>query len=53
LRLIRSGLAPGDRVIVSGLQQIYFPGAPVTPKDVAMASLAASSTSTLDQEASN
>jgi multidrug efflux system membrane fusion protein len=53
LRLIRSGLAPGDRVIVSGLQQIYFPGAPVNPKDVAMASLAASSTSTLDQEASN
>jgi multidrug efflux system membrane fusion protein len=52
LRLIRSGLAPGDRVIVSGLQQIYFPGAPVNPKDVAMASLAASSTSTLDQEPS-
>jgi multidrug efflux system membrane fusion protein len=53
LRLIRSGLAPGDRVIVSGLQQIYFPGAPVNPKDVAMASLAANGTSTLDQEASN
>jgi membrane fusion protein, multidrug efflux system len=52
LRLIRSGLAPGDRVIVSGLQQIYFPGAPVNPKDVAMASLVASSTSTLDQEPS-
>jgi multidrug efflux system membrane fusion protein len=52
LRLIRSGLAPGDRVIVSGLQQIYLPGAPITPKDVAMASLAASNTSTLAQEAS-
>jgi membrane fusion protein, multidrug efflux system len=52
LRLIRSGLAPGDRVIVSGLQQIYFPGAPVTPKDVDMASLTASSTSALAQEAS-
>jgi multidrug efflux system membrane fusion protein len=52
LRLIQSGLAPGDRVIVSGLQQIYFPGAPITPKDVAMASLSASSTSTLAQEAS-
>lgn len=52
LRLIRSGLAPGDRVVVSGLQQIYIPGAPITPKDVAMASLAASSTSTLAQEAS-
>ena len=52
LRLIRSGLASGDRVVVSGLQQIYFPGAPITPKDVAMASLTASSTSTLAQEAS-
>jgi len=52
LRLIRSGLAPGDRVVVSGLQQIYVPGAPITPKDIAMASLTASSTSTLVQEAS-
>jgi membrane fusion protein, multidrug efflux system len=52
LRLIQSGLAPGDRVIVSGLQQIYLPGAPITPKDVDMASLTASSTSTLAQEAS-
>jgi multidrug efflux system membrane fusion protein len=52
LRLIQSGLAPGDSVIVSGLQQIYFPGAPITPKDVDMASLTASSTSTLAQEAS-
>ena len=52
LRLIQSGLSPGDRVIVSGLQQIYFPGASITPKDVAMASLTASSTPTLAQEAS-
>jgi multidrug efflux system membrane fusion protein len=52
LRLIQSGLSPGDRVIVSGLQQIYFPGASITPKDVAMASLTASSTSNLAQEAS-
>jgi len=52
LRLIRSGLSPGDRVIVSGLQKIYFPGSPVTPKDVAMESLIASNTSTLAQEAS-
>jgi multidrug efflux system membrane fusion protein len=52
LRLIRSGLAPGDKVVVSGLQQIYFPGAPIAPKDVAMESLTASSTSTLAQEAS-
>jgi multidrug efflux system membrane fusion protein len=52
LRMIRSGLAPGDKVIVSGLQQIYFPGAPITPKDVAMESLAAGSISPLAQEAS-
>ena len=52
LRLIRSGLAPGDKVIVSGLQQIYFPGAPITPKDVAMESLTAGSISPLAQEAS-
>jgi multidrug efflux system membrane fusion protein len=52
LRLIQSGLAPGDRVVVSGLQQIYFPGAPITPKDIDMAPLTASNTSTLAQEAS-
>ena len=52
LRLIRSGLAPGDKVIVSGLQQIYFPGAPITPKYVAMESLTAGSISPLAQEAS-
>jgi len=39
-------------VVVSGLQKIYFPGSPVTPKDVAMESLIASNTSTLAQEAS-
>jgi membrane fusion protein, multidrug efflux system len=52
LRLIQSGLAAEDRVVVSGLQQIYFPGAPITPKDVDMASLTPSSTSALAQEAS-
>src|ERR1700678_1068929 len=51
-RLIQSGLAPGDKVIVGGLQQIYFPGASITPKDVAMASMTASSNSNLAQEAS-
>jgi multidrug efflux system membrane fusion protein len=51
LRIIQSGLAPGDKVIISGLQQIYFPGAPVTPKQVAMESVTGSSTSTPAQEA--
>jgi multidrug efflux system membrane fusion protein len=51
LRLIRSGLAPGDKVIVSGLQQIYFPGAPVTPKQLAMRYETGSSTATPAHEA--
>jgi membrane fusion protein, multidrug efflux system len=51
LRLIQSGLAPGDKVIVSGLQQIYFPGAPVSPKEAAMESATGSSTATPAQEA--
>jgi multidrug efflux system membrane fusion protein len=51
LRLIQSGLAPGDKVIVSGLQQIYVAGTPVTPTQVAMGSVAASSTAPLVQEA--
>jgi membrane fusion protein, multidrug efflux system len=51
LRLIQSGLTPGDKVIVSGLQQIYSPGAPITPKEVAMGSVTAGSTSTPVQEA--
>jgi len=51
LRIIQSGLTPGNKVIVSGLQQIYFPGAPVTPKQAAMGSLTGSSTSTPAQEA--
>jgi membrane fusion protein, multidrug efflux system len=51
LRLIQSGLDPGDKVIVSGLQQIYFPGAPVSPKEAAMASVTGSSTATPAQEA--
>ena len=51
LRLIQSGLASGDKVIVSGLQQIYSPGTPVTPTPVAMGSVTASGTSTPTLEA--
>jgi multidrug efflux system membrane fusion protein len=51
LRQIQSGLAPGDKVIVGGLQQIYFPGAPVTPKQVAMGTGTGGNTSALAQEA--
>jgi membrane fusion protein, multidrug efflux system len=49
LRLIQSGLAPGDKVIVGGLQQIYYSGAPVAPRQVAMGSVTGSrSTPALD-----
>jgi multidrug efflux system membrane fusion protein len=50
-RLIQSGLVPGDKVIVGGLQQIYVPGTPVAPRQVAMGSESASSASTPAQEA--
>ena len=36
LRLVQSGLGTSDKVIVSGLQKIFYPGAPVTPKESAM-----------------
>jgi multidrug efflux system membrane fusion protein len=36
LRVIKSGLEPNDKVIVAGLQKIFFPGAPVKPNEVPM-----------------
>jgi membrane fusion protein, multidrug efflux system len=36
LRVVRQGLEPGDRVIVNGLQKVFFPGMPVAPEMVAM-----------------
>jgi multidrug efflux system membrane fusion protein len=36
LRVVDSGLHPGDRVIVNGLQKIFMPGMPVAPMTVAM-----------------
>jgi multidrug efflux system membrane fusion protein len=35
LRVVREGLNPGEKVVVSGLQRVR-PGAPVTPQDVPM-----------------
>jgi multidrug efflux system membrane fusion protein len=37
LRVVESGLAAGDKVIVNGVQKVFFPGMPVAPKLVAMA----------------
>ncbi|KFN50467.1 efflux RND transporter periplasmic adaptor subunit [Arenimonas composti] len=31
LRMIESGLQPGDRVVVGGVQRIFFPGMPLAP----------------------
>jgi multidrug efflux system membrane fusion protein len=51
LRIVQSGLGPDDKVIVSGLQKIFYPGVPVTAKESAMepshATTAASLTSAM------
>jgi multidrug efflux system membrane fusion protein len=36
LRIVESGLAKGDRVIVNGVQKVFFPGMPVDAKAVVM-----------------
>lgn len=36
LRVITEGLAAGDRVVVHGVQKIFFPGMPVDPQMIAM-----------------
>lgn len=36
LRIVSSGLAPGDKVVVNGMKKIFFPGAPLQPVDVPM-----------------
>ena len=36
LRIVSQGLAPEDRVIVNGVQKVFFPGMPVDPQVVPM-----------------
>jgi membrane fusion protein, multidrug efflux system len=36
LRVVQSGLTAADKVIVHGVQKIFFPGMPVSPKQIAM-----------------
>ncbi len=36
LRVVRSGLAAGDKVVVNGVSKIFFPGQPVNPRVVPM-----------------
>ena len=35
-RVVQSGLEPGDRVIVHGVQKVFFPGMPVQAQTIAM-----------------
>lgn len=41
LRIVKSGLQAGDRVIIAGLQKVFMPGMPVTAQQVAMRAAAA------------
>mgnify|MGYP001025025815 CR=1 FL=1 len=36
LRVVQSGLAANDKVIINGVQKVFFPGMPVNPKTVVM-----------------
>jgi len=36
LRIVETGLKPGDRVVINGVQKIFFPGMPVSAEAVAM-----------------
>ncbi len=36
LRIVESGLAPTDRVVVNGVRKIFFPGMPIKPLNVPM-----------------
>jgi multidrug efflux system membrane fusion protein len=44
LRVVRAGLAPDDKIIVAGLQKIFYPGMPVRPNQVPMNTLRAALT---------
>jgi len=36
LRIVKTGLEAGDKVIVHGLQKVFFPGMPVNPQQIRM-----------------
>jgi multidrug efflux system membrane fusion protein len=36
LYVVKSGLKPGERVVVEGVQKVFFPGMPVKASNVAM-----------------
>jgi multidrug efflux system membrane fusion protein len=41
LRVVQSGLAPDDGIVVVGLQRVFYPGMPVIPAEVSMGGPAA------------
>ena len=45
MRVVTSGLHPGERIVVKGLQRVR-PGAVVAPQEVAMDSVSATQTAT-------
>jgi len=45
MRVVTSGLHPGERIVVKGLQRVR-PGAVVAPQEVAMDSVSAAQTAT-------
>jgi multidrug efflux system membrane fusion protein len=44
LRVVQSGLAPDDKIIVAGLQKVFYPGMPVRANEVPMGALPAAPT---------
>jgi membrane fusion protein, multidrug efflux system len=49
LRVVESGLEPGDRVLVHGVQRIFFPGMPVQAQEIAMGDPPATPTASAQQ----
>lgn len=50
-RIVERGLAPGDTIVVDGIQRIYYPGAPVKPKTLAAQVAETSAGNGVDQPA--
>ena len=49
LRIVEKGLSAGDRVIVSGVQKVFFPGMPVQAKAVVMGAAEVPPTQAVDK----
>jgi membrane fusion protein, multidrug efflux system len=49
LRVVEAGLEPGDRVLVHGVQRVFFPGMPVQAQTIAMGAPPAAAPETAPQ----